>query len=249
MIRQLCRTCIALFALTALAAEPSHASLLVYAPDLPPYIVPVADGAPKGLMVDIVNEACKRAGLLAKIEVVPWTRGYTLTQAKPNLGLIPTMRTPEREQLFRFTEQPIFRYTESFFKQKGVKTPWNGNMASIADQRIVKLRGALAAPPIDAALKSGQIKAEETGSFETAMQMLAAGRADLVPMPLVTGLSIIKQLSLSDKVEVAEPEVFIQPVYLALSRDAENVDVAGRLDKALEQMWRDGTIKAMMAKY
>jgi len=249
MTRLFLAVCMLVLAPWAAAVEPTHAPMIIYAPDLPPYVVANPDGSTRGLMVDVVNEACKRAGVTARIEVVPWPRGYAQVQAKPNLGLIPTMRTAEREQLFRFTEQPVFRYTETFFKQKGARIAWNGTMASIADQRMVKLRGALSAPPIDDALKSGQIRAEDTGSFETAMQMVAANRADLAPMPLVTGLSIIKQQGLEGKVEPMEPEVYVQPVYLVMSKAPENAELVTRLDKALEQMWKDGTIKGMTGRF
>lgn len=249
MLSKLLLACGCLLALPVSAAMPASAPLLIYGPELPPYIEPVAQGEPKGLMVDIVHEAGKRAGLNVRVAIMPWARGYLMVQKTARVGLIPTMRTPEREKLFRLSGQPIFRYVESWFKQKGARVPWDGNIASVARMRIVKMHEGLTAPPIDDALKSGLLSATETNSFDSGIRMVAEGHADLVPMPLMSGLALIRKAGLDDKVEPMEPEVFEQPVYLAFSRDAVNAELVRRLDQALKQMWLDGTIKNLSSHY
>ncbi len=230
-------------------ASTDNIPTTVYAPELPPYIVRAADGTAQGLMVDILREAFRRAKLSVKVEIVPWARGSNLVSNKPGLGLMPTLRTPEREQLFRFSEQPIFRYTEVWFKRRGAQIAWDGSMASIANQRLIKMRDALTAPPIDNALKSGRLKAHEIDSFENALKMLAVNHADLLPMPKISGLTLIRQLGLDATIEATEPPIFEQPVYLVFSRDPVNKAILAQLDKALKQMWRDGSIKEFSAKY
>jgi polar amino acid transport system substrate-binding protein len=230
-------------------ASTNEAPTIIYAPELPPYIVSSKDGKPQGLMVDIVLEAFHRAKLPVSIKIVPWARGYKMVAAKPGLGLIPTLRTTEREQLFQFSEQALFRYKEVWFKQRGAAIPWDGSMASIAKLRLIKMRDGLTAPPIDEALKSGLLKAYQIDSFQNALKMLSVNHADLLPMPQITGLSLIKQLGLEAKIEAIEPPIFEQAVYLAFSRDAANTALIAQLDKALKTMWSDGSIKAFSAKY
>ncbi len=93
----------------ALQAEP----LRLYTEEYPPLNYS-EDGEPTGLATEVVREIMRRTGQNAPISVVPWARGYQLAQLRPNTGLFVTMRTAEREHLFKWVG-PLIRSITGFY--------------------------------------------------------------------------------------------------------------------------------------
>lgn len=76
--------------------------LTFYTENFPPYQFR-EDGRLKGIFIDILKEAFKRAGTTKTIEgirMMPWARGYTIVQNTPNTVLFGTARTKKREKKF-----------------------------------------------------------------------------------------------------------------------------------------------------
>ncbi|MDD0845217.1 substrate-binding periplasmic protein [Pseudomonas sp. Gutcm_11s] len=105
-----------LFAL-CLAATSRAESLQLYTEEYPPLNF-ARDGRPVGLAVDLVRELFERTGDHGVISVVPWARGYQAAQDEPNTALFVTMRTPEREQRFKWVG-PLAMAITSFYALKG----------------------------------------------------------------------------------------------------------------------------------
>lgn len=99
-----------------LTAPPVLAELVLYTEDYRPYGF-VENGRPTGMVVALVEELIQRTGQPARIEVVPWTRGYHQAQHRANVGLFATVRTARREPLFRWVG-PITRGDTSFYSRK-----------------------------------------------------------------------------------------------------------------------------------
>ena len=93
------------------------ADLQLYTEDYPPLNFSRA-GQPAGLGVEVVEELLKRTGHTATISVVPWARGYQKTLSESNSGLFVTMRTAEREKLFKWVG-PIAVAVTSIYALKG----------------------------------------------------------------------------------------------------------------------------------
>lgn len=72
------------------------------------------DGKPTGLATEVVEAIMQRTGQQASISVVPWARGYQQALTQANTGLFVTMRTREREPLFKWVG-PITRSVTSFY--------------------------------------------------------------------------------------------------------------------------------------
>lgn len=90
-------------------AQPLH----LYTEEYPP-INFSRNGQPTGLATEVVREIMRRTGQNAPIQVVPWARGYQQAQVRPNTGLFVTMRTREREPLFKWVG-PLTRNVVSFY--------------------------------------------------------------------------------------------------------------------------------------
>lgn len=62
----------------------------------------MVNGKLSGMAVNVVELLVKRTGDAAKIEIMPWTRGYYRAQHEANTALFATVRTPRREALFQW---------------------------------------------------------------------------------------------------------------------------------------------------
>jgi polar amino acid transport system substrate-binding protein len=90
-------------------AQPLH----LYTEEYPP-INFSQDGHATGLATEVVREIMQRTGQAVPINVVPWARGYQQALTRANTGLFVTMRTPEREPLFKWVG-PLTRNVISFY--------------------------------------------------------------------------------------------------------------------------------------
>lgn len=93
------------------------APLQLYTEEYPPLNF-ARDGRPVGLAVDLVREILERTGQGAQISVVPWARGYQAASSEPDSGLFVTMRTAEREPLFKWVG-PVAVVVTSFYALRG----------------------------------------------------------------------------------------------------------------------------------
>lgn len=73
---------------------------------------------PTGLAVEVVQELQRRLSKNVRIEVMPWARAYKVALLHKNIGLFTTMRTSEREHLFKWVG-PIAVQTTSFYALHG----------------------------------------------------------------------------------------------------------------------------------
>ena len=53
---------------------------------------------------------------------VPWARGYRMATTQPDVGLFVTVRTPERETLFRWVG-PIISTSTTLYARSGEALP------------------------------------------------------------------------------------------------------------------------------
>ncbi len=116
MRRTLWRCLVGLLVLGLSAAVPAQ-SLQFYTEEYPPLNYS-RDGRPVGLAVDLVRELFERTGDHGRISVVPWARGYQAAQLEPNTALFVTMRTAERERLFKWVG-PVVVAVTSFYALRG----------------------------------------------------------------------------------------------------------------------------------
>jgi len=228
------------------AANPGPIRL--YGVELPPLIMATPYGV-TGIVAEITLRAFHRADLNAELEVVPWARGFNALKSGLCDGLIPTIRSAEREALFDFPKEPVYRSDMSLFGRADRLPAFTGQLSELADRHFVRLRGALFAPEFDDAVREGRLHCEETSSFSAALRMVDAGRVDFAAVPRLAGLQIVASEGLSGRVAALTPPLYRQPFYVALARRSGLVEVRRRLDEQLARMWHDGSIAAVEDEY
>lgn len=230
------------------ARATESSPIRIYGVELPPLIMAGPSGA-SGVITDIALKAFKRAGVAAEVEVVPWARGFKALQVGQCDGLIPTIRSAEREAMFDFPNESIYRSDMSFFGRANQPLAFSGKLSDVQDRKFVKLRGALFAPEFDEAVRQGKIACEETNSFAAALRMVEAGRVDLAAVPRLAGLRIAVDEGLQGRIIPVDPPFFRQPFYLAFARKPGLSELRHRFDEQLTRMWRDGSIAAIEDDY
>lgn len=91
-------------------------SLNLYLENFPPHNY-AENNQLKGVNTDIVNLLCSRAGIVCKMSLVPWNRGYNLALTKDNAGVFSTAYSPERRDLFKWVG-PLYTSETKLFRLK-----------------------------------------------------------------------------------------------------------------------------------
>lgn len=235
--------------LASTASGSSGKTYRICGVELPPLIMATPYGT-TGVVADIALQAFSRASLQAVIEVVPWARGFAALKNGECDALIPTIRSTEREALFDFPVEPLYRSEMSLFGQKGrLPSPWSGKLSELLAYKFVRLKGALFAPEFDKAVQDGRLHCEEAVSFAAALRMVDAGRVDLAAVPRLAGLQIIAAEGLGGRLQALEPALYQQAFFMAFARKPELAEVRLQVDEQLRRMAAESAAQQIEDEY
>ena len=96
-----------LFSFSAVAfAAPQ--SIKIVTSDFPPLTM-LRDGHPSGIVVEVIEEVCRREGLSPEFIFLPWQRAQKQVLESKNILITPFTRTPDREAHY-FWIAPILEF-------------------------------------------------------------------------------------------------------------------------------------------
>lgn len=199
------------------------------------------EGKLSGVTVALIRELQRRLNEPATMALLPWGRALLLAQTQPNTALFETVRTPERESLFKWVG-PLMHYHINLYglrQRLGV----NANTLALPGKLIAcSYRNAAAVNDIKAfGFVEGRnlILTSQTGEC---LDMLIAGRIDVVA---ITEYSLPVYAA---KVQAAGFELTSvhylteRKRYIAFSKDVADERIA-LWQQALMQSYRDGTMR------
>ncbi|MBL0842038.1 transporter substrate-binding domain-containing protein [Pseudomonas mediterranea] len=233
-----------LLAGTARAAETS---LVLLTENFPPYNMAkngknfAQDENIHGIAVDIVREIFKRADITYSLTLrFPWERIYKLALENPGYGVFVMARLPEREALFKWV---------------GPIGPDDWIMLARADSKIV-LDSLEQARQYRIGAYKGDAIAETLGKQglnpivvlrdQDNARKLVNGQIDLWATGDPAGRYLARQEGVNDLKTVLRFNS--AELYLALNKDVPD-DVVARLQKALDELRKEGAVDAIMARY
>ncbi|KGU86468.1 substrate-binding periplasmic protein [Pseudomonas mediterranea] len=233
-----------LLAGTARAAETS---LVLLTENFPPYNMAkngknfAQDENIHGIAVDIVREIFKRADITYSLTLrFPWERIYKLALENPGYGVFVMARLPEREALFKWV---------------GPIGPDDWIMLARADSKIV-LDSLEQARQYRIGAYKGDAIAETLGKQglnpivvlrdQDNARKLLNGQIDLWATGDPAGRYLARQEGVNDLKTVLRFNS--AELYLALNKDVSD-DVVARLQKALDELRKEGAVDAIMARY
>ena len=144
-----------------------------------------------GMTTELIKTAFAQEKVEAKVEWLPWARGFNDAKEGTFAGTFPYLKTDERAKDFLYSDVVIKLESNIFIKAGNTKY----NFADVAG-----MKGSTAcvplgwAPPkaLEDSLKNGQIKKAEPKDGSTCVKMLEAGRADFFVTDETQGKAAIK---------------------------------------------------------
>lgn len=200
----------------------------------------IKDGFVTGRETDKVREMMARAGTEFRIELQPWKRAYTTALSEPNACVFPTARTPEREPLFKWAG-PTDEAEWELWGRADHEFP----LRTLEDARKLRI-GTYNGDARDEYLRSHGFTVEPVPNDLLNPQKLLMRRIDLWAVGR-RGMEPMKQYEWSGKIV---PLLVFNRVKIHLACNPAVPDaLIARLNAALEEMRRDGTMARIEKKY
>ncbi|MBV8048777.1 MAG: transporter substrate-binding domain-containing protein [Paludibacterium sp.] len=224
-----------------LSAWAGPRELVLECDHLPPACNTPADGSP-GFMIDIGQEALRRAGFSAQVRIVPWKRAMQDAEYHNDTLIVYFARTPEREASFRWID--ITNQTTFAFMTKEQAPP----VDTLAQAQMLGAIGIRAGSSVRSWLIEHGIAATmlQESTLETMARMLKAGRVPVFFGAPSTFVPLYTKLNGSRPV-VGAP-LYASDNWLASGLGFPAGDAA-RIGAAVRAMKADGSITAILAKY
>ncbi len=205
-----------------------------------------------GFSIEIIEQIVRDTKIEqeGKMEIWPWARAFREIQEKPNILITGMARSEERENLFKWIG-PI-----------GPREIWLFRLASREDIVLRSLEDAKSYKTGVVRKTSGAEQLMKNGFLEKkhlqfvskesqALRMLLVGRVDFVTFNLVEMVWQLKQMSPPASMKMVKPALLISgdyQYYFGLSKQIPD-SIVSELQKALDQMKRDGRYKKIWKKY
>ncbi|SED74870.1 substrate-binding periplasmic protein [Pseudomonas coleopterorum] len=240
--------CAALFSGSAVRAEvPAGYSMVLLTENFPPYNMASNDknfaqeDNIRGIATELVQEMYRRAGIPYSMTLrFPWDRIYKLALNNPGYGVFVTARLPEREQAFKWVgplgpdDWIMLARADSSITLENLDQARPYRIGAYKGDAIAQslaerdMRPILALRDQDNARKllDGQIDLWATGD--------PAGRY-LARLEGINGLKTVLRFNSAE-------------LFLALNKETPP-EVVERLQRALDDMRREGVVDRVFAKY
>ena len=202
-------------------------------------------GELKGFEVDVWNEIGKRLGYDVEFKTASFSGLFGMLESgKVNTKANQITVTPEREEKYYFSEPYVYSGAQIIVK-KG-----NDSIKSFEDLKGKKVGvdlGSNYEKIVKDKDKNNEIKILTYQNTDAAFNELLLGRIDAVVIDRVSAIAAIKEKDLNlqlagepiDKIENAYPFV----------KDEKGKDLSENVNKALDEMKKDGTLKSISEKW
>ncbi|NGZ82762.1 substrate-binding periplasmic protein [Duganella aceris] len=221
------------------ASAGTAAPLSITTEHSPPSSMLGPDGV-TGRETDKIREMMARTGTDYTIDLLPWKRAYMMAQKRGQTCVYSTSRTPEREALFKWVG-PTDEAEWQFWGLADHEFP----LKTIEDARKLRI-GTYVGNASDDYLRSRGFNVDAVSNDSVNPQKLLLNRIDLWAVAMRTGPAP-RQFGWSEK--VVPLLVFNRvKVYLACNPAVPD-ELIDRLNAALAEMRRDGTMARLERKY
>ena len=236
------RLCV-LFAAAFMSAAPATAEALRIGHDAPfePFAM-VEEGRSSGMIIDIVAEAMKRAGLDYTFVALKLDESETALVEGKVAALAFKGDTPERRTRIDFSK-PIVVSGGALFTRAG--TAASASLKDFAGKTVVTpRRGPLAAQIAKAA---PDVKLLQSTSYEESLALVLAGQAAAAALNWQAGLRMARAKHPGKFMLPDAPYVSV-PLSFAVAK-GKNADLLAKIDGTIAAMRADGAFKAIEERW
>jgi polar amino acid transport system substrate-binding protein len=232
-----------MLALLPLLVSPSgraEQSIKVVAAEFPP-LTTNAGGQPGGVVLEVVREAGRRAGIPLEFSFLPWQRAQLEVQARKDVMIIPFTRTPAREAQYQWVA-PVLEFHTVLVTL--AKPP-----ATIEEARKLVVGYVRATSFKDEAEQAGFPFIEETNDDVMNARKLKLGRIGAWITTDLMAHGVYRQAGYDPAELKYGPNLGpVKISYLAANLEFPK-ETAKRLANAIEQMRADGSYQAIVKRY
>jgi ABC-type amino acid transport substrate-binding protein len=213
----------------------------------PPYQYYNEDLKLTGISIEIMEAVKKEINSQVPIKEVPWTRGVKITKKRKNSAIFSMLKTPERENLYKWVG-PLIDLSMVFFK----KTGSNVVLKSLEDAKKVNKIGVtrdVANYEILSAKGFTNLDVLQNGADENNIIKLIKGRIDLWASTYFGGLYSGRSLGYKGMLEpIPEVPIFKGQLYLAFNLKTDN-SIVKQWQSGLDRIKSNKTFDRIIAKY
>lgn len=211
----------------------------------PPYTYS-ENGLIKGAAVEIIKEVFLRMKKPFSLELRSLDDASALMEQNHIDALFCIPREVRFEFLLDFVEQPLLERKISFFALKqGYDIP---QIKSLDGKRIVMVKNVYYGDQILSSVKNKNIKIKIASDYGEAIDMLIAGKVDLMPADTKVMNIILEQLKRKVTIGPIKPFVSTIKYYIGFSRNKESLAVKKEFSRILSDIKAGGQYDALMEK-
>ncbi len=219
-----------------------------------PLIYRNSTGKSEGIFYDVLTEAFRRMKIPLRCKLYPWTRAQKMVEEGKADGMV-TVATEARRKRFKATD-PIVEVEEWVFVSRD-----NPRYKEILKIRSIKdLKRFTLVETIGSGWSRENFKGMRiiwVPTAQSALNMVASGRADIYLMSNYTGPFFVKEQirkggPLHDRLKkiVSGTHPLTKIDYqLLIRKNSMYVDIIDRFNRILRQMYRDGTYGRILQQY
>jgi polar amino acid transport system substrate-binding protein len=201
------------------------------------------EGEIVGLGPEIIRLLAQRMGHTVRFELYPWARAQALIgQGKADI-LIGPYKTPERQQTMMFSRLPFYQDQMVFYARADANASWNGDLATLGEQRIVALNGWAYGSAFDQARP--QLRLSIANSVDSGLKMLVHQHVHLFASNRRNTEPVLGRLGLAGQITMLPKVIDVQEGYFAFPRDTQFDTLRRDFDAAFQRMVDSGELRKL----
>lgn len=231
---------LALWAALHVPASAVEPTIKVVAAEFPP-LTTHAEGRPGGVVLEVVREAGRRAGISLEFSFLPWQRAQLETQARNDVLIIPFTRTPSRETQYQWIAPVLEFHT--------VLVTLANPPSSVEQAKLLVVGYVRGTSFKDEVEQAGFPYVEETNDDLTNAKKLKMGRIGAWITTDLMAHGVYRQAGFDPAELKYGPNLGpIKVSWVAASHDFPK-ETTRKIASAIEQMRADGSYQAIVKRY
>lgn len=228
-------------------AQPRE--ITCYSDVFDPYVT--QDGADiRGIDVDTITEAGRRAGITVHFKLLPWVRlERQIAQgadSEIDCAFAYTL-TDIRKTYMDFTTVPVKLTELSIFAKRGRLPNFKG-VDDLKGKSVGIRRGFKLPAPMQALLDQGDLRIEQSNGDLQNFEKLERGRIDAILSNREVGMEALEALGFSSIVAYT-PSLQTTPTYMVFNKAKNLSALIPLFDKGFKSIVADGTYRKIRASY
>ncbi len=238
--------------LLALAASPRAGAEAVRCVSLeyPPLIQKDADGAVRGLAVDVVAAVLKRLGHSLSVEVLPWARSLALVRLGERDCVFTIFHSDERARFLDFSRESIIPQIIYLYARRDGAVSFDGDFHALAGRTVGTVRKVNYGPRFEAARAT--LALQEVASLEQNFRKLVLGRIDVTPSNVYTAsytLGLLERDGTAAQIVQLPLAVESVPSYIAFAKNRHLTALRDQFDVELRAFVASGAYRRLLEQY